>query len=328
MKERLTFFQVDADNVYYFVYLPINYDTSVTSDSVIKISAILTVELDRHRLSEAFALREPDKKESDQFSLVMFNLKHYLASTENIRHSFRIEIAALDLIEPYKFSLSMSKAPKAVYLSFLIENCIRDKSVFFEIVDTDILIEEPVEIINKKFVKKDTKIIEFIDYFIFNKNVGSEEGHQSPQWRKGKSVFQAVHQPEDRGESGQGDATGGDLSPLSPQKTERDPRVSPDSQRPEIEGPKHGRHFQLSDQRSRPAPARVPPKTAQPRQGRFVHPGPAPNNGLRKVQGVFQQLQGGVWQRRFSTQLFHSTASQVRRGRAQHLQEQSDHYQT
>lgn len=199
MKERLTFYATDADSVYYFVYLPINYDTSVTSDSLLKVSAILTVELDRHRLSEAFALREPDKKESDQFSLVMFNLKHYLASTENIRHSFRVEIPSLDLIEPYRFHLSLSKATQAVYLSFLIENCIRDKAVSFEIVDTDILIEEPVEIVNKKFVKKETKLVEFIDYFIFNKNVGLAEGDAGAFRRKSQPVFQAVHQPQNRG---------------------------------------------------------------------------------------------------------------------------------
>lgn len=174
------------------MYLPINYDTSVTNESLLRISAVLTVELDRHRLREAFALREPEKKESDQFSLVMFNLKHYLASTENIRHSFRIDIPALDLVEPYKFNLSLSKASQAVYLSFLIENCIKDKSVFFEIVDTDILIEEPVEIVNKRFVKKETKILEYIDYFIFNKNVGSSESDQSAQRGKSEPVLQAL----------------------------------------------------------------------------------------------------------------------------------------
>lgn len=170
-KERLTFFNFDDEYVYYFVSLPINYDTSQTSDSLLKVNALLTVELDRHRLSESFALREPGQNQSEQFSLVLFNLRHYLAATENIRHSFKIEVADLDLVEPYKFSLSLSKAPQTVYLSFLIENCINDKSVFFEIVDTDILIEEPMEIVNKKFVKKETKIVEFIDYFIYNKNV-------------------------------------------------------------------------------------------------------------------------------------------------------------
>ena len=195
-KEKLTFYQYDEENAYYFVYLPINFDTFQSSESRIKVNAILTVELDRHRLSEAFALREPEKKESDQFSLVMFNLKHYLSGSENIKHSFKVEISDLDLIEPYKFSLLLSKAPQTVYLSFLIENCIKDKSVFFEIVDTDILIEEPIEIINKKFVKKETKIVEYIDYFIYNKNVDLKESHEGSQRRKGKFILETFNQLE------------------------------------------------------------------------------------------------------------------------------------
>ena len=170
-KERLTFYQYDEENVYYFVSLPINYETNNSSDSPIKIKAVLKVEMDRHRLSEAFALNEPAKNNSDQFSLAMFNLKHYLASSENIKHSFKLELNYLELIEPYKFELSLTSSHQTVYLSFLIENCLKDRNVFFAIVDNDILIEEPMEVVNQKFVKKETIITEFIDYFIFNKNV-------------------------------------------------------------------------------------------------------------------------------------------------------------
>lgn len=194
----MTFYQYDEENVYYFVYLPINYDTTSTNDSSIEVSAILTVEMDRHRLSEAFALREPEKKEGDQFSLVMFNLKHFLASSENIRHSFKIKIPNLDLVEPYKFNLSLTKAPQTVYLSFMIENCIKDKQVCFEIVDSDILIEEPMEIVNNKFVKKETKLLEHIDYFIFNKNVRLKESFETEKWRKSEFIFKIIDKSKNR----------------------------------------------------------------------------------------------------------------------------------
>ena len=225
-KERLTFFQYDEDNVYYFVSLPVNYETS-GAESATPVKACLRIEMDRQRLSEVFALNEPAKRDGDQFSLAMFNLKHYLASSENIKHSFKLELNDLELIEPFRFELSLNASHQTVYLSFLIENCLRDRNVFFEIVDNDILIEEPIEVVNKKFVKKETILTEYIDSFIFNKNVGSPESDSREKRGEGQPVLQTDPQLEDRGQPRQDHPTGRSLRPLREQEV----FVEPSAQR-------------------------------------------------------------------------------------------------
>ena len=140
--------------------------------SVLKVDTILSVELDKQRLSEFLFAVQPRFTEEERFSPTAFNLKHYFTSSEPVKSSFKLEMKDLELVDPYRFELALNTAPQKAYLTYYIENAVKNKHVWFEIIDSDLLVEESYEIQNGVFTKKDSKIIEFVEYFIYNKNVG------------------------------------------------------------------------------------------------------------------------------------------------------------
>ena len=56
-------------------------------------------------------------------------------------------------------------------MTFQIENTLKNPVEQFQIVDSDIIIDELLEFKNGKFYKGDNKILDLVDYFIYNKNV-------------------------------------------------------------------------------------------------------------------------------------------------------------
>jgi hypothetical protein len=161
----------DDDTIYYFAYLPINFDTSHVMTPVLTVNAMLAIEFDRQRVADFFKNLSPKFSEEERFSPTVFNLKHLVVSTDIIKSSFKVELKNLELMEPYRFELSITTNSSTAFMTYHIENAIRTKDVTFEIIDSDVLIEEPYEIVNGAFIKPENKLISYIDYLIFNKNV-------------------------------------------------------------------------------------------------------------------------------------------------------------
>ncbi len=88
-----------------------------------------------------------------------------------MKNSFEIPFNDLYLIEPYRFELNISPKNEKAFLTFQLENSLKESNITFRVVDSDILIEELFEIQNGIFVKANNKIIDLIESFIYNKNV-------------------------------------------------------------------------------------------------------------------------------------------------------------
>ena len=157
--------------IYFFVYLPINFDTSHLVANILEIEGFLNYEIDKKKLGELFYTIKSYSKEEERFSSLIFNLKHFFTQNENMINSFQIKFDNLNLIEPYRFELNIQNFDQRAFLTFLIENALKDPKLTFEIVDSDILIEELFEIKNGVYIKANNKIVDLIDYFIYNKNV-------------------------------------------------------------------------------------------------------------------------------------------------------------
>jgi hypothetical protein len=138
---------------------------------VLTVDAMLSIEFDRQRVADYFKSLSPKFSEEERFSPTVFNLKHLVVSTDIIKSHFKVDLKGIELIEPYRFELSINTGPSTAFMTYQIENAIRTKDVCFEIIDSDVLIEEPYEIVNGVFVKPENKLISFIDYHVFNKNV-------------------------------------------------------------------------------------------------------------------------------------------------------------
>ena len=128
--------------------------------------------IDKQAIEQYFYTLKSNVNEEERFSAMMFNLKHFFTQNESMVTSFTINLPSLQLFEPYKYELTISPIPKSVYMVYQIENALKNPKVDFEIIDSDILIEELYDIKDGNFVKSGNKCIGLLDYFIFNKNVG------------------------------------------------------------------------------------------------------------------------------------------------------------
>jgi hypothetical protein len=170
-KEKLMNFYHNDNRIYFFIFLPVNFDTSHLVSNTLEVEGYLNYEIDKKNLGDLFYALKSELKEEERFSSLIFNLKHFFTQNESMMNTFKIEFDNFKLIEPYRFELNIQPFDQKAFLTFQIENALKDPKLTFEIVDSDILIEELFELKNGIYIKADNKIVELIDYFIYNKNV-------------------------------------------------------------------------------------------------------------------------------------------------------------
>lgn len=134
---------------------------------------LVELEIDKDLIGEmSFSLKE-SRSEKERFSSSMFNLKHFFGNKNRLANVFEMKLANVFICEPFQYKLTHLNADQFgdqnCFLGFEIEN-ILSTNVRVEIVDSDVLIELSPELINGKFVKIHSNLVELIDYVIYNKN--------------------------------------------------------------------------------------------------------------------------------------------------------------
>ena len=134
---------------------------------------LVELEIDKDIIGEmSFSLKE-SQSEKERFSSSMFNLKHFFGNKNRLANVFEMKLVNVFICEPFQYKISHLNSEQAsnknCFLGFEIEN-ILSKNVSVEIVDSDILIEISPELINGKFVKVESNLLELIEYNIYNKN--------------------------------------------------------------------------------------------------------------------------------------------------------------
>lgn len=167
-KEKMFRYYFNEQDIYLFSSLPINFNTSHLVSSVLPVVGCVMFEIDKQKLGDLFyTLKSDFKEESERFSSMVFNLKHFFTQNSSFQNSFKIKMHEVDLIEPYRFELNINSMIESAYLSFLIENAIKIPNVFIEIVDSDLLIEA---IPDPRDTRGPSAVLNLITYFIYNKN--------------------------------------------------------------------------------------------------------------------------------------------------------------
>lgn len=120
----------------------------------------------------SFSLKE-SQTEKERFSSSMFNLKHFFGNENCFINTFEIKLLNVFVCEPFEYKITHLYPDeynnKNCFLSFEIEN-ILTKDISVQIVDSDILLELASEIMNGKFVKIQSNLLNMTEYQIFNKN--------------------------------------------------------------------------------------------------------------------------------------------------------------
>jgi hypothetical protein len=134
---------------------------------------LVELEIDKDLIGEmSFSLKE-SKSEKERFSSSMFNLKHFFGNKNRLANVFEMKLVNVFICEPFQYKICHLNAEqsnnKNCFLGFEIEN-ILSKNVKVNIVDSDILIELSPELINGRFVKVQSNLLELIEYVIYNKN--------------------------------------------------------------------------------------------------------------------------------------------------------------
>lgn len=135
---------------------------------MLPVVGTLNLEIDKQKLGDLFYTLKADfKEETERFSSMVFNLKHFFTQNSTFQSAFRIEMRELDLIEPYRFELMINTMVESAYLSFLIENAIKSANLTLEVVDSDLLIEATPD---PRDPRGPAAVLGLISYFIYNKN--------------------------------------------------------------------------------------------------------------------------------------------------------------
>ena len=134
---------------------------------------LVELEIDKDLIGEmSFSLKE-SQSEKERFSSSMFNLKHFFGNKNRLANVFEMKLVNVFICEPFQYKISHLNSEqvsnKNCFLGFEIEN-ILSKNVSVDIVDSDILIEISPELVNGKFVKVESNLLELIEYVIYNKN--------------------------------------------------------------------------------------------------------------------------------------------------------------
>lgn len=97
---------------------------------------------------------------------MMFNLKHFFTQNENMQTNFTIPLTGLELIEPFKSELNIRDSTDSAFLMYDIANSMVGEGVDFEIVDSDVLVEE-----KKEPLQANTSILDLLECQVYNKSV-------------------------------------------------------------------------------------------------------------------------------------------------------------
>lgn len=134
---------------------------------------LVELEIDKDIIGEmSFSLKE-SQSEKERFSSSMFNLKHFFGNKNRLANVFELKLASVYICEPFQYKTihlnAEVQSKKNCFLGLEVEN-ILSRDVCVEIVDSDVLIEVAPELVQGKFVKVDSNLLDLVEYVIYNKN--------------------------------------------------------------------------------------------------------------------------------------------------------------